>query len=399
MHAAGPKIAIIIARLGPYHVARVSALVKRFGAASVVVLEVARESREYAWEHVEGDGFVRRTLITDRDYQDVSAWELRRHMKAALEAENPDVVAINGWGFAEGRAAVAWCRRRNRVAVLMSDSQLRDSRRTWVREALKRAILRDVDAAFVGGKRHADYLARLGFDTARIALGYDSVDNAYFREGAAAARHSREQIRRQLLVPDRYFLASARFIPKKNLIRLLEAFGMYRRQVGLAAWDLVLLGDGPERPRLESARNALSLGTSVHMPGFRQYCELPAYYGLASAFIQPSTVEQWGLVVNEAMASGLPVLVSWACGAAELVHDGECGYRFDPESVADIARAMVQISREEGRLCDMGTAAAAAVERISPEAFADGLAAAVKVGQLHAAQRQASRAPTFAVWF
>src|SRR5207244_4064698 len=102
----------------------------------------------------------------------------------------------------------------------------------------------------------------------------------------------------------------------KNLPRLLEAFAGYRRLAGDAAWELVLLGDGPLRPELVALLKDLELDGHVLLPGFKQYDELPAYYGLAGAFIHASTTEQWGLVVNEAMASGLPVLVSDRCGCA-----------------------------------------------------------------------------------
>ncbi len=81
-------------------------------------------------------------------------------------------------------------------------------------------------------------------------------------------------------------------------------------------WDLVLLGDGPLKPTLLKLISSLGLESCVHLPGFKQYDELPVYLGLAETFIHASTTEQWGLVVNEAMASGLPVLVSNRCGCA-----------------------------------------------------------------------------------
>lgn len=393
------RTAVIVARLGPYHVARLAATGQHFGRESVVALEVASESREYAWEPVLDAGFMRTTLVTDRDYQDVSATELRRLVRAALDEAMPDAVAINGWAFPEARAAMAWCRQRGRTAVVMSDSQAHDSPRTWVKEIPKRAILAQADAALVAGERHADYLVKLGLPRERIALGYDAVDNEYFRTRAAAARASRDETKRRLGVPPRYLLASARFIPKKNLVRLLEAYASYRRQAGERAWDLVLLGDGAERPRLEIRRRELGLGANVWMPGFKQYGELPDYYGLAKGFILPSTTEQWGLVVNEAMASGLPVLVSATAGSAELVRPGESGYLFDPGSVADMTRVMVQLTGDEARLEAMGMEAARDVQRVSPEAFAEGLERAINLGMRHASTRRPSRFAPPALWF
>src|SRR5206468_501416 len=100
-------------------------------------------------------------------------------------------------------------------------------------------------------------------------------------------------------------------------------YARYRMAAGPGAWSLVVLGDGVLRGDLEQLRTELNLGDHVLFPGFKQYDELPAYYGLATAFIHASMVEPWGLVVNEAMAAGLPVLVSARCGCAwDLVEEG-----------------------------------------------------------------------------
>jgi glycosyltransferase involved in cell wall biosynthesis len=118
----------------------------------------------------------------------------------------------------------------------------------------------------------------------------------------------------------------------------------------------------------------------VLLPGFKQYPELPAYYGLASAFVHASTTEQWGLVVNEAMASGLPVLVSNRCGCAtDLVQEGVNGFTFDPYSVEAIAHAMQRVwQMEDGELKKMGAQSARIITNWGPERFATGLEAAAR---------------------
>jgi glycosyltransferase involved in cell wall biosynthesis len=380
---AASRIAIIVARLGPYHAARLRATARRLGQERIVAIEVARDTREYAWDRVDADGFQLRTLCTDRRYEDLGARELRKLMHEALESEQPDVVAVNGWGFPEARAALDWCGRQRRGVVLMSDSQVRDAPRSWLKETVKRAMIAGVESAFAAGSPHAEYLVALGMRADRIVQGYDVVDNAYFREGAERARSDAAALRRRLDLPARYLLGSARFVPKKNLHRLLQAYALYRGRHGERAWNLVLLGDGPERLPLERRRGELGLETSVQMPGFKQYGELPAYYGLASAFVLPSTTEQWGLVVNEAMAARLPVLVSEACGCAELVNDGINGYRFDPNSIDGMADAIGKVTSDEPRLGAMGDAAATSVARYSPEAFAAGLERAAGMAVAH----------------
>jgi 1,2-diacylglycerol 3-alpha-glucosyltransferase len=101
------------------------------------------------------------------------------------------------------------------------------------------------------------------------------------------------------------------------------------------ARDLVVCGDGDLRPRLHALARELGLEQRVHWPGFVQYPDLPVYYALADAFILASTIEPWGLVVNEAMACGLPVLVSDRCGCApDLVPEGQNGFTFKPRPAA-----------------------------------------------------------------
>ncbi len=233
--------------------------------------------------------------------------------------------------------------------VCMSESTEWDEPRIGWKEWFKRNLVGLFSAALVGGKRHSDYLTKLGMPGERIFLGYDAVDNRYFSDKAEAIRSDAEEVRRQHGLPQDYFLASARFVEKKNLPRLLDAYALYRTSCGTSApWSLVLLGDGALRHGLESQLGVLGLRDHVMMPGFKQVADLPAYYALAGALIHPSTVEPWGLVVNEAMASGLPVLVSNRCGCApELVCEGVNGFTFDPLKVEEIAQKMMRVSASD----------------------------------------------------
>jgi glycosyltransferase involved in cell wall biosynthesis len=142
---------------------------------------------------------------------------------------------------------------------------------------------------------------------------------------------------------------------------------------------LVLLGDGPLRDTVDTQLSTLNLHGHVHLPGFKQYPDLPAYYGLAGAFVHASAVEQWGLVVNEAMASGLPVLVSNRCGCAQdLVRDGENGFTFDPYDVEELAQKMFRLATFGIRLSIMGQASRRIIADWGTDRFAEGLVAATE---------------------
>src|SRR5207247_9691952 len=137
------------------------------------------------------------------------------------------------------------------------------------------------------------------------------VDNGYFTGMAAVIRADPKWWRTRLWLPDRYFLYVGRCSSEKNLIRLLHAYRHYRKQHP-EGWQLVLVGDGPQRAELEDCARASGI-RDILWCGFKQIDELPTYYALSGCFILPSTSEPWGLVVNEAMACGLPVLVSSRC--------------------------------------------------------------------------------------
>jgi glycosyltransferase involved in cell wall biosynthesis len=350
----------------------------------VFALEFGSRSADYQWNHaIEALAFERSTLFPEGTSRGRSSGEFRERMDEALDKARPDVVAVPGWSGRGAFTALRWCRARRVPAILMSESNAWDEPRRWMKERVKRLYLRRFAAALVGGRSHAAYLERLGVSAERIFPGYDAVDNRYFARESAAARSARAEVRNRLGLPERFFLASSRFIAKKNLPRLLRAYASYLSQSQAAdgepkAWDLVILGDGPLRHELESLRDQLGLRGRVLLPGFRQYPLLPAYYGLAGAFVHASTTEQWGLVVNEAMASGLPVLVSDRCGcAAELVEDGINGWTFDPTDEDELAALMLRVAElPEDRRAAMGVAGQRTIAHWGPERFAEGLKAA-----------------------
>ena len=169
------------------------------------------------------------------------------------------------------------------------------------------------------------------------------------------------------------------------MINLLSAYQRYRDSgdVNGAPFDLVFLGDGPQRSLIEQQVATLGLAGHVHFCGFLQYATVPGVLALAEALILPSLSDQWGLAVNEAMATSTPVLVSDRCGAApDLVIEGQTGFTFDPETQDDIARALVQFTNLS---CDtrseMGKAAQDHVQAFSPQKFAESAVELAILGQ------------------
>jgi glycosyltransferase involved in cell wall biosynthesis len=145
-----------------------------------------------------------------------------------------------------------------------------------------------------------------------------------------------------------------RFIPVKNLPKILEGYAEYCRAVP-DALDLIMVGDGPSKNELVELTLKLGVKEKVFFNGFVQYEQLPQYYGLADLFILGSYMEQWGLVVNEAMASGLPVLVSNKCGCVnDLVRNNENGFVFNPNNPEELAICLKEITAHPLKLKNMG---------------------------------------------
>lgn len=372
-------------RLGPYHLARLLAAHERLEREGIrlIALETAGQDSTYEWEAERGTlPFQRVQVFPGSIFESIPPRIISKGVSAALDRLDPDAVAINSYSAPDAQAALAWSQRKHRPSVVLMESKADDAERSPVREWIKARIVQQFDAALAGGSPQIAYLEQLGFPQDYIFTPYDVVDNAFFSEGATAAREDPSSFRHLPGLDDRrpYFLASSRFVARKNLDTLLRAYASYRT-IADAPWRLLLLGDGPERERLETivAEERIE---GVIFCGFRQIEELPAYYGFAGAFVHPALTEQWGLVVNEAMASGLPVLVSNRVGAAyDLVHHGDNGFTFDPENSAQLAHYMRQVADPETDRAAMGKCSKDIVKAWAPSRFGEGLWQAIQAGQ------------------
>jgi glycosyltransferase involved in cell wall biosynthesis len=380
-------IVIFTAQVGHYHDARYRAVADTGTPFTVLATQNEADFAEFMASRTGGYA-VRHLFNGFAAYEQACATgEVWTVVHSQLSAHDPTVVVVAGWASPESFAAIAWARKRRRRIVMLSESKYDDAPRSLFREAIKRRIVSLSDAAVVGGPAHMEYALTLGLQADSVFTGYDAVDNAYFAAGAQAARVEPEMMRLRLEIPHRYLLASARFIPKKNLPRLVSAYAgaMSGRTDGP---DLVILGDGSERAAIAAAIARSGVSGRVHLPGFKSYADLPALYALSEGFVHVSTSEQWGLVINEAAASGVPVVASSACGATgALVADGVSGFVVNADSEASICNGLRRlIDLDPDRRTVMGQAAQRRAADWGPERFVGGLMSAC-----HAAERRAAR--------
>jgi glycosyltransferase involved in cell wall biosynthesis len=378
-------LAVCFTNFGPYHLARLRALAHRLRAAGdgLIAYEVASGESRYPWTRKqEAEPFDWITLFPGRVLESLSGADTARALIQALDRDLPDAVGIVGYARPESMAAARWAKKNGQTAILMSESQVIDRPRTWWKEIIKRRRLRFFDAALVGSPGHRDYLVELGMPDHRIALGYNAVDNAFYADRASFWRGHPQGV--EGLPTSPFFLSVCRFVSEKNLIRLVLAFARYRELAKAEVrWDLVLCGDGPQKDEISRTINESGHAEAIHQPGFLQADALAGWYAHASGFVLPSLSEPWGLVVNEAASTGLPLLVSERAGCGKtLVPDpkGTAGARFNPFDVEDMAHKLLWLSQmvDEDRRA-MGQRAAAIVDQWGPARFAAGTLEALRL--------------------
>ena len=283
-------------------------------------------------------------------------------------------VLVPGYYTLPGIACALWARVHGATSVLMTESCAFDHQRTGWREHLKSLGLRFLfDWAVAGGRAHFDYLRKLHFPMNRVVGSYDVVDNTLFSEGTAALRAT-SSAAAQALPETPFFLYVGRLADEKNIPGLLQAWLAYREQGG--TWPLMLVGDGPGAATLKATAAASPFVADVHFPGLRTSRQLLPYYAFAGCFVLPSTREPWGLVTNEAMAAGLPVLVSNRCGCApDLVQEGRNGFTFDPTDFPALtARLHAMQALSPAARTSMGAASSTLIEGFSPAGFGRSIA-------------------------
>lgn len=273
-------------------------------------------------------------------------YEVNPDIFAVLQDVRPQLLVVGGYAVFAEQAAIGFARAHGIPYVLHSESHLLKPRTAAVRTA-KRALLPGIVAGAAAGlavgSPSARYLAAYGLHPGRIRIFPNTIDVARYRADAAAARHRAAEIRRARGLPERYQLYAGRLVEVKGIRDFLRA----RALLGDAAPPAVVAGEGPLAPEVAEAKGVLHVG-------FQQPEELIELFALAEATVVPSLSEPWGVVVNESLACGTPVIASEAVGAAEdLIRDGIDGRVYpagDVRALADTLEMPSPVSGSRGRI-------------------------------------------------
>ena len=313
-----------------------------------------------------------------RRFEEVKATGLA----SALARLRPTAVLVGGYSPQFHRAAFfhAW---RAGIPILFraetTDVEAGSpAKRTMRRAALRQLYRRAARLLYIGARSRRHY-EQLGCDSSQLVFSPYCVDTTVFETDESARTRLREQLRHDVgaNAEHRVILFSGKLIPKKRPDLLLEAVRELSRRSDRPL-VIIFLGDGELRPALEAESRALA-GVRVEFAGFRNQRMLSPYYHAADLLVLPSQhSETWGLVVNEALAHGLPCVVSSAVGCAEdLVVPGKTGEIFDVGSAASLVAALTRATALTDR-CDVREACRAQAAGYSVDRAACGIAQAYR---------------------
>ncbi len=375
-------IVIIWQRFLPYHVARIKHLWDRLSPLGyeLTAIEIASQDKSYVFPkfNFPKSGFEHICCFSGVSYHQYKSDEIHKKVSTLLTNLKPYVIFAPATPFPEGMAAFTYRLTSGTRAVMMDDTWEHTDRKGILTKQVKRLIHKNIDAVFIPTPSHLPYYLGMGFPEERVIFGVDVIDNDYFSQKAEEARKNEARIRESRRLPDNYLLFVGRFLPRKGIETLIKAYTYYRQQAGQNPWDLVLVGDGKHLDNIRSLSRNIP-GILFVGPQFGD--SLCQYYALARALIVPSIIDPWGLVVNEGMASGLPVIVSKGCGSAKtLVQEGENGWTFEPGDDETLTKLMIRVSSlSSDDLKEMGRKSQSIVSEWSLERFADGVLKAIEI--------------------
>ncbi len=323
------NILFTLERIGPYHNARFNK-VSESKDFNLNVLETNNASNEYPWSENLNKNYKVFELFRINSLN----YKLNNYIKVykILNESAPKIVFISGWNDRISHFLLFICQIKKIPIVILSDSRYKDNKRNIILEFIKKLLLKGCCSAIVAGKESENYLIRLGFKKSDIFKPYNVVDNQFFLCSNNCKRLNK------------YIICVARFLKRKNHLKLLKAFESYKKKDGFL--DLILIGDGPERENIINFKKTLSCSSKISIEAWKDISELKEYYSNAKVFVLLSNVENWGLVINEAMASSLPCIVSYECGCyVDLIKDKNTGWGVDPENEEQLANIFQEIDK------------------------------------------------------
>jgi len=287
---------------------------------------------------------------------------------------SPEIIIISGYSQPSSFLAMLYAKLFAKRLILWCESNKNDQRYNHpLKEAYKRWFVKNCAQYLVPGRASFEYLTLLGAEESKIYIAANAVDNDFFTDACAKNRESRQVFKQSKDYPEKIILYVGRLIEEKGILDLLKAFQILsrdRQKIGL-----VLIGSGEGEERYKKFCKEQNI-KNVFFAGFVHQDDLPAYYAAGDVFVLPTHSDAWGLVLNEAMASRLPVVCSDAAGAAcDLIVNGENGYTYEKGNIAELTEALSKTLNSSKE--SFGTKSYEIIQNYSPEKCALGFLRAI----------------------
>lgn len=267
-------------------------------------------------------------LFPDKSADQLSKTAIKNTLFPLLDKIDPDVIIGPSIVFYAGALGIRWAKKNRRKFIMFDDAKPSQFKRNPVVQWVKDTITAQADALWLPSADYDTEYGKFRQKGLEFIYGYSCINNDLFK------------FKEKKAVGSNTIITVARLVPIKNLDTLLRAWQIVGQTV--PGSKLTIIGDGPERGNLEKLAAGLNL-PAVNFAGAIANENIPAYFYHADAFILPSLSETWGLVVNEAMAARLPVLLSNKINACHtLLQEGVNGFSFEPESADDMAGAITK---------------------------------------------------------
>ncbi|SFB86443.1 Glycosyl transferases group 1 [Flexibacter flexilis DSM 6793] len=355
------KYLLIWDRIGDYHRARWRDLGKLVGEQNVFAADLGAADNLYLWQNTDTSNPQYR-LFSQKPVHEPDLWGRVQQFRQLLTEQQIDVVCIPGYGRKEYIVMLFLAKMMGKKVVMFAESWYGNN---GLINGLKGMLLRfTCDSFIVSGVRAAQHFRdKLGIRTQPIQIGYSVVDNAHFSQNLDQKTAPQPPV----------LLCVARFSPEKNLHTLIQAF---KNSEISQRYMLKLVGGGPLQATLEQLATGCP---NIVFSKWLSYSELPQLYGSATAFVLPSSFEPWGLVVNEAMSAGLPLVLSEECGCRPDLLDESNGFAFNAHDLQGLVLALNKLNAlTESQLQAMGRVSQQKIAAFSPTTWAKSI---IELGQ------------------
>jgi len=298
-----------------------------------------------------------------------------------LRSGRYDMLWLNGHNYLANFIALAAAKTFGMPVLMRSETNLglrRSSARAFFRQPIMRSLYKTCDAFLAIGTANAKFYRAMGVPDRKVFLVPYAVDNQRFMAAARRSTNERSAVRKKLKMdPELPAVIYASKFQKRKRPETLVAAAAKLKQEGLR-FQLVFVGSGEMEEELKNLAGSLGLAEIV-FPGFVNQAELPSVFSACDIFVLASENEPWGLVVNEAMCAGLPVIVSDEVGCApDLVKNGVNGFVIPAGNTRALAEALRPLLLDSGLRQRMSEAALRQIADWSYAQCMDGIKSAVE---------------------